>query len=137
MATTDPAARDQGRGHPVDVYLSAFYTGDFDRARSVVADDFRFDGPFVQAVGRDAFFASAEGLRSIVRGHRLRHRWVDGPEVCSVYDVDVQTPAASGSVTMSEWHSLRGGQLASGRVVFDTAAFRALLPPAPEGSAHG
>ncbi len=137
MATADPTAQDQGRDHSVDVYLSAFYTGDFDTARSVVAENFRFDGPFVQAVGRDAFFASAEGLRPIVRGHRLCHRWIDGPEVCSLYEVDFQTPAASGSVTMSEWHSVRDGLLTSGRVVFDTAAFRALLPPVPEGHAHG
>lgn len=112
------------------------YTGDFERARSVVAEDFRFDRPFVQAVGRDAFFASAEGLRPIVRGHRLRHRWIDGPEVCSLYDVDLRTPAATASVTMSEWHSLRNGLLAAGRVVFDTAAFRAVLPAGPRARAH-
>ena len=133
MATADRADRNECRDHPVDVYLSAFYTGDFDRARSVLAEDFRFDGPLVQAVGRDAFFASAEGLRQIVRGHRLRHRWVDGPEVCSLYDVHFQTPGATGSVTMSEWHTLRAGLLTFGRVVFDTAAFRALLP-APAAS---
>ena len=137
MATTDQNTRGECHEHAVDVYLSAFYTGDFDRARTVVAEDFRFDGPFVLAVGRDAFFASAEGLRAIVRGHHLRHQWIDGSEVCSIYDVDFQTPAATGAVTMSEWHTLRDGVLASGRVVFDTAAFRALLPPAPEGRARG
>ncbi len=135
MATATPTAspdpRNEQRDQPVDIYLEAFYTGDFNQARSVVAEDFRFDGPFLQVAGRNAFFASAEGLRPIVHGHSLLRRWVDGPEICSLYDVQLQTPTATGSVRMSEWHTLRAGLLICGRVVFDTAAFRALLPPAP------
>lgn len=91
----------------------------------------------MQADGREAFFSSAEGLRSIVRGHRLLHRWVDGDEVCSLYEVHLQTPAETGSVTMSEWHTVHDGLLVAGRVVFDTAAFRALMPPAPAAAPRG
>lgn len=46
----------------------------------------------------------------------------------SIYEVAIETPAASGSVMMSEWHVTDGDKLRSGRVIFDTAAFRALLP---------
>jgi hypothetical protein len=35
--------------------LTAFYTGDFGRARDLVAETFAFRGPFLQAEGRDAF----------------------------------------------------------------------------------
>ena len=133
----EPIPCSDRRDHAVDVYLSAFYTGDFDRARSVVAERFRFDGPFVQADGREDFFRSAEGLRAIVRGHRLLHRWVDGDEVCSLYEVHLQTPAGTGSVTMSEWHTVHDGLLVAGRVVFDTAAFRALMPAAPAAAPRG
>jgi hypothetical protein len=31
---------------------------------------------------------------------------------------------------MGEWHTVRAAQIVSGTVVFDTAVFRALLPPA-------
>jgi ketosteroid isomerase-like protein len=109
-------------------YLTAFYSGDFDAARSVVAEDFSFCGPFLRVDSREAFFDGARGLGPIVRGHRLQRQWEDGPDVCSVYEVDLETPAGTGSILMSEWHTIRDGQLASGRVVFDTAEFRALVP---------
>jgi SnoaL-like domain len=112
----------------VNQYLTSFYSGDFETAKSVVADDFSFRGPFLQVDGKEQFFAGAEGLRQIVRGHRLLRQWVDGDDVSTTYEVDFVTPAGEGSVLMSEWHILRHTQLGSGRVTFDSAAFRALVP---------
>lgn len=122
-----------GPGHPApaetaSAYLTAFYGGDFGEARALLAEDFSFSGPFVQVRGRDPFLDSAAGLKPILHGHRLLRQWADGDEICSWYDVDLQTPVKSGAVTMSEWHTVREGKLASGRVVFDAAAFRAFLP---------
>lgn len=122
-----------GPGHPAaaetaSAYLTAFWSGDFDAVRALLAEDFSFCGPFVQVRGRDPFLDSAAGLKPIIRGHRLLRQWADGDEVCSWYDVDLQTPVKSGAVTMSEWHAVREGKLTSGRVVFDAAAFRAFLP---------
>ncbi|HMJ35582.1 MAG TPA: nuclear transport factor 2 family protein [Baekduia sp.] len=121
---------DTSASEVVRAYLTSFYDGDFDGAQALVADDFAFDGPFVSVTGKEAFFASAEGLRRITRGHRLLRHWEDAGEVCSIYEVDLATPVAEGSVLMTEWHVVRDGRLASGRVVFDSAAFRALLPAA-------
>lgn len=124
-----------GTSTPVEVvneYLSGFYSGDFTRAAATLAADFSFQGPFLRVEGRDGFLNGAHGLRPVVRGHRLLRQWRDGDEVCSIYEVDLHTPAGSGSVVMSEWHTVRGGQLASGRVVFDTAPFRALMPARPD-----
>lgn len=123
----------QGPGHlapaeTASAYLTAFWAGHFDAARALLAADFSFSGPFVQVRGRDPFLASAAGLRPVIRGHRLLRQWADGDEVCSWYDVDLETPVTSGSVTMSEWHTAVGGKLTSGRVVFDAVAFRAFLP---------
>ncbi|WP_322780307.1 nuclear transport factor 2 family protein [Frankia sp. Cas4] len=116
---------------PIDVvneYLASFYSGDFTRAAAILAADFSFQGPFLSVEGRDGFLSGAQGLRPVVRGHRLLRQWQDGHEVCSIYEVDLSTLAGSGSVVMSEWHTVRAGQLASGRVVFDTAPFHALMP---------
>jgi hypothetical protein len=127
-----PAHWEFGQPAPAEVvnaYLTAFYTADFESARPLLAEDFSFHGPFVQLRGRDPFLDSAAGLKPIVRGHRLLRQWAGGGEICSWYDVDLQTPARSGAVTMSEWHAVREGKLVSGRVVFDAAALRAFLPP--------
>jgi ketosteroid isomerase-like protein len=82
----------------VNHYLAAISSGDFDRAGAVLADDFSFRGPLAQADGRDQFLAG------------------------------VETPAGAGSVLMTEWNSVRDGQMASSRLIYDTAAWNALVP---------
>ena len=119
---------DEPASHTVNRYLDGFYRGDFATAGAVVAADFTFKGPFLDVQGKDAFFAGAVGLQQIVRGHHLLRQWTDGEDVCSVYDVHLETPVGAGTVPMSEWHTVRDGQLVAGRVLFDTAAFRALVP---------
>jgi hypothetical protein len=112
----------------VNRYLAAFYSGDFSAARKLVADDFHFKGPFVEATDRETYFASAARLAPVVKGHRLLRQWEENNEVCSIYEVSLETPAGKGTVTMSEWHTIENGQLRSGHVILDTAAFRALMP---------
>jgi hypothetical protein len=127
-AAKHPAA-DSEAARVVTRFLTGFYRGDFDLARSVVAEDFAFEGPFLQVTGKGAFFEGAAGLQPVVRGHRMLRQWSDGGEVCSIYEVDLVTPAGEGAVLMSEWHTVHDGILAAGRVVFDTVAFRRVLPP--------
>lgn len=112
----------------VNEYLDAFYSGDFDRAKPLVVNDFHFKGPFVEATDKETFFKSAIPLGQITKGHLLLHQWADNDEVSSIFDVKLETPAGKGKVTMSEWHTVHDGKLVSGRVILDTAAFRALLP---------
>jgi len=112
----------------VNRYLTAFYSGDFAAARELVGDDFHFKGPFVEAANKEAYFSSAALLAPVVKGHKLLRQWQEGNEVCSIYDVNLETPAGKGTVTMSEWHTTENDQLRSGRVILDTAAFRALMP---------
>ena len=113
----------------VSAYLAAFYSADFLKARALVAADYAFRGPFLQVESRDAFFDGAAGLLAIVRGHRVLRQWADGNDVCSVYEVNLETSSGAGSILMREWNTVRSGLLASGCLVFDTAAFRALVPP--------
>lgn len=123
-----PAAR------TVTGYLEAFYTGDFDAARGLVSEDFAFSGPFLESNGADQFFAGAEGLRRIVRGHRLVRQWAEGADISTLYEVEIETALGKGAVLMSEWDTVREGRLAAARVVFDTAAFRKLVPQAGAAS---
>ena len=116
-------------------YLTAFYTGDFDRARDLVAETFAFRGPFLQVEGRDAFFDGAQGLKNIVRGHRTVRQWSDGEDVCTVYEVELQTPAGQGIVLMSEWHTVRDGRLAAGQVVSTPPGSAPCCPPEPNRGA--
>jgi hypothetical protein len=124
----DNAAAGTGAAALATRYLTAFYTADFSTASSLVTDDFAFRGPFVEARDRDTFFASARGLATIVRGHRLLRQWADGDQVCSIFEMHLETPAGSGSIPVSEWHTVRDGRIAAAHVLFDSGAFRVLVP---------
>ena len=112
----------------VSAYLEAFYAGHFDIARCLVADDLSFKGPFVQVDSADALFASAKPLQQIVKGHRPIKQWRDGDEISTLYEMNLETPAGNGSVLVSEWNTVRDGKVTSATLVFDTAAFRSLVP---------
>ncbi len=116
----------------VSRYLTVFYGGDFEAAGVMLAENFEFNGPFVSVKGRDAFLQSAQGLKATSRGHLLLKQWADGCDVCSVHELALQGPQKSGTVTMAEWHKVRNGEIASAIVLFDSAAFRAIVAPSPD-----
>ena len=109
-------------------YLDRFTSGDIDGAAKLLADEFSFVGPMLQANSKAEFLAGSAGLGSIVRGCEIRRQWVDGEEICSIYDFKVETPVGEGSIPMAEWSVVRDGKLVSSRLLFDTAAMTALMP---------
>jgi ketosteroid isomerase-like protein len=109
-------------------YLERFTSGDVDGAAELLAEDFSFVGPVLQADDKAAFLAGAAGLGPIVRGFEMHRQWEDGESVCSVYDFKVETPVGAGSIPMAEWSVVRDGKLVSSRLIFDTAAMAALMP---------
>jgi hypothetical protein len=109
-------------------YLSRFTSGDIAGAGELLADDFTFSGPMLQAESKAEFLAGSTSAAAIARGFRMRRQWVDGDAVCSIYDFELETPAGSGSITMAEWSTITDGKLSSSRLIFDTAAMAALMP---------
>ena len=81
-----------------------------------------------QLDGADNFFSDTAPLAAIVRGYELLRQWEDDGEVCSIYNFKIETPAGAGSVLMAEWNEVSDGKLTSAKLVFDTAAFMALMP---------
>ena len=109
-------------------YLDRVTSGDVDGAAELLIDDFTFEGPILQAKNKADFLAGSAGLGPIVRGYEMHRQWVDGDEVCSIYDFKVETPIGAGSIPMAEWSVVRDGKLVSSRLLFDTAAMTALMP---------
>jgi hypothetical protein len=108
--------------------LERFTAGDANGAAALLADEFTFTGPVLQAENKAEFLAGSAGLAPIVRGCEMHHQWVDGDQVCSFYDFKVETPIGTGSIPMAEWSVVRDGKLVSSRLVFDTAAMAAIMP---------
>ncbi len=109
-------------------YLERFTGGDAVGAAELLADEFTFEGPVLQASSKAEFLAGAASLGPIVRGCEVHRQWSDGDEVCSFYDFQIETPAGAGSIPMAEWSIVREGKLVASRLVFDTAAMAAFMP---------
>jgi hypothetical protein len=109
-------------------YLERFTGGDVEGAAELLADEFAFDGPILQAKDKAEFLAGSAAAAAMARGCTIHRQWVDGDDVCSVYDFEIQTPAGAGAIPMAEWSVIRDGKLVSSRLLFDTAAMAALMP---------
>lgn len=109
-------------------YLERFASGDVDGAGQLLADDFAFNGPILQARDKAEFLAGSTAAAAMARGCTIHQQWVDGDDVCSIYDFEIETPAGAGTIPMAEWSVVRGGKLVSSRLLFDTAAMASLMP---------
>ena len=112
----------------VETFLTRFTSGDGEGAAELLDDSFSFQGPMLQADNKAAFLEGTAPLAPMLQGYTMHRLWEDGDEVCAIYDLNVATPAGAGSVLVAEWSVVRDDKLVSQRIVFDTAAFAALMP---------
>jgi hypothetical protein len=101
------------------------WTGkDFERARGFLHDDMSFDGPIDSFSDANSYLASLQQLSGIVTGTEKQKVFVDGDDVCVIYDL--KTAPVPSSRTC-EWYTVRDGRIASVSVVFDARPFAARL----------
>jgi SnoaL-like domain len=93
--------------------------------RALMHDDMTFRGPFDTFRSPQPYLASLEKLHPIVKAVRVKHRFVDGDEVCSHYEMDTDSPA--GTAFICEWFTLRDDKVASICAVFDVRPFAAMF----------
>jgi hypothetical protein len=81
-----------------------------------VSDDVTFVGPLMQAAGAREYVAMNEQLLGFHAGSRMLHQFEDGNDVCSIYELDMKTPAGdSVTLTMADWIRVGGGKVISHR----------------------
>lgn len=106
----------------VDEYYARWGSGDPDRLRDILTDDFQFRGPMDRADGPDAFIevirrnAPAFGAVSFADVRRI----VDGPRAVNLYTFQVG-PA---SIPMAEAFETRGDRLSRVDLYFDPSGLR-------------
>jgi ketosteroid isomerase-like protein len=109
----------------VDRFLSAWSSKDFSTARALLQDNLSFKGPFDSFDTADDYMRAITQLAAIVTGVETRKVFVDGQDVCVIYDLVTATPA--GTAPVAEWHQVRGDRIATIRAYFDARPF---APPA-------
>ncbi len=105
-------------------FLGAWTSKDFARARTLLQDDVSFEGPIDKFNDADSYVASLQQLSGIVTGAEKQKVFVDGDDVCVIYDL--KTVPVPSSRTC-EWYRVRGGKIASVSVVFDARPFAAMF----------
>lgn len=108
-------------------FFAAFYSGDVDAARETITEDFTLAGPFASARSADELFHLGQGLLRIVRGHHVLRWVVDGDNVAALYEIMLQGPAGVSPLTTAGWFTVVEGRVSSGRLIYDSAAFDAIV----------
>jgi ketosteroid isomerase-like protein len=105
-------------------FFDAWTARDFTRARELLHDNVSFQGPIDTFSDADSYLASLQQLSGIITGVDKQKVFVDGNDVCVIYDL--KTAPVPSSRTC-EWYRLRDGRIASVSVVFDARPFAPLF----------
>src|SRR4051812_42130634 len=91
-------------------FFNAWTGKDFDTARGYLHDDVSFTGPLDQFSSADAYLASLQQLSGMVTGADRQKVFVDGDDVCVIYDLHTAPVPTSRTC---EWYRVTGDKIAS------------------------
>jgi ketosteroid isomerase-like protein len=103
-------------------YIEACGSRDLDAVTPLLAPDVKFVGPGNSLSGAAPYLAVLRRIGSVWVRSDVKKVFVDGPEVCVVYDLVTDTPA--GAVPTVEWLRVEGGRIASVTLFFDRVSFK-------------
>ena len=113
---------------PADIvqgFMGAMGKGDFVAARKYLDDQLSFQGPIESFQKADPYLESLKKLHHIIERVEMKKMFVDGDDVCLLYDMVTKTPA--GTAFIAEWHHVKDDKIAAIRVVFDARPFVAMF----------
>jgi len=84
-------------------YLERFTGGDVEGAAELLADEFAFDGPILQAKDKAEFLAGSTAAAAMARGCTIHHQWVDGRQ--RVLDLRLRDRGPPSAPAPSRWPS--------------------------------
>jgi ketosteroid isomerase-like protein len=108
----------------VEDFFESWTSKNFARARALLHDDLSFEGPIDTFSDADSYMAALQQLSGIVTGAVKQKQFVDGDDVCVIYDL--KTAPVPSSRTC-EWFRVREGKIASVSVVFYARPFAPLF----------
>lgn len=90
----------------------------------VITDDMRFDGPLMKFNGAKEYIDSTKQFLQMHRATRMLKQFENGNDVCSIYEMDVATPAG-GMITLEvvDWVQIANGKVARQKIFYDPREF--------------
>src|SRR5690348_9843197 len=102
-------------------FLRAYYRGEPESIREVLAEDVCFEGPGAKFSGAERLVATSAHVAPSATRLDVRKVFVDKDDVCIIYDVQLNHEVQS--LTAAQWFVLHEGKIASMRMIFDSAPF--------------
>ena len=97
-------------------YFDAWKAHDFDRLRSLLADDVDFAGPLARLDNADDCVAGLTGMSKIMTDIVVHKVFVDGPDVLTWFDLHT---SVADPVPTANWSHVEDGRITRIRVAFD------------------
>lgn len=97
-------------------YFDAWQNSDIDRVRPFVHPDVDFVGALGATHGIDETLAGLAGMFTMTEAVKVIHRWVDGPDVLTWFELRTAT---AGPLAVVNWSHIEAGLITRIRVTFD------------------
>jgi hypothetical protein len=109
----------------VQSFKQALGKGDVAAARKLLHDNLSFRGPIDAFDEPEPYLEALQKLHPIVQRIDVKKMFVDGNDVCLLYDMVTNTPA--GTAFIAEYIQVRGEKIAAIRTVFDARPFASMF----------
>jgi ketosteroid isomerase-like protein len=106
-------------------YLDAVGKKDFRRVEQLLAPDLRFTGPASSRDSAQDFIGALKRLGAIHVRNEPTRVFVDGDEVCVIYDFVTDTPA--GALPAIEWLRFEGERIRSINLYYDRVPWKGVM----------
>src|SRR5215470_14591292 len=93
-------------GQVVQGFMGAMGKGDFSAARKLLHDNLSFRGPIDAFDKPEPYLEALNKLQPIVQRIDVKKMFVDGNDVCMLYDMVTNSPA--GTAFVAEWMHVKG-----------------------------
>ena len=115
-------------------YLQAVGSRDCAKAEHLLAPDLRFRGPSMTRSTAADFIAALKRLSAIHVRNDVKRIFVDGDEVCVIYDFVTDT--AAGALPTIEWLHFEGDRIRSIDLYYDRLPWQAVMQTIAERAAQ-
>ena len=112
-------------GQVVQGFMSVIGKGDFASARKFLHDNLSFRGPIDSFEKPEPYLQAMEKLNKMVERVDMRKMFIDGNDVCLLYDLVTKTPV--GTAFVCEWYKVKGEKIGEIRTLFDARPFAAMF----------
>ena len=115
-------------------YLSAVAKHQYNEVEALLAPDLHFRGPTMTRTSAADYLGALKRLGAIHVRNDVKRVFVDGDEVCVIYDFVTDTPA--GALATIEWLRFDGGRIRSIDLYYDQLPWQTALAVMAERAAR-